>query len=312
MLDLEGAVRTADFSDDERWLATGGFRTTHLWDLTAPDPPASVRSLPIHERDIRSDVEDLDISPDGHWLVTACGSVLRWDLTAEDPAATRRVLLEPTAAVGTLEISPDGRWLATGGKTVQLLDLTADDPSADVQILAGHDGVVLELAISPDGRFLAARGFDPSGKGQPLANGRDRAVWLWDLNTLDSSHQARVLSGHDDRVRALVFSPDGRWLATASSDNSARIWDLARDDPSVASRVLSGHTNAVEAVAFDPNGRWLATGSWDKTVRIWDLDVRRLMERAQSAVGRNFTRHEWDSLFPGEAYQRVFDELPED
>ena len=67
----------------------------------------------------------------------------------------------------------------------------------------------------------------------------------------------------------MAFSPDGRWLATGSYDNTARLWNVA--DPAAAPIVLQGHEQPVIAVAFSPDGRWLATGSYDNTARLWNV-----------------------------------------
>jgi WD40 repeat protein len=65
----------------------------------------------------------------------------------------------------------------------------------------------------------------------------------------------------------LAFSPDGRLLATASHDETARLWDPATGEHR---RTLTGHTGAVCGVAFSPDGRLLATTSYDETARLWD------------------------------------------
>jgi len=65
----------------------------------------------------------------------------------------------------------------------------------------------------------------------------------------------------------VVFSPDGRRLATASADKTARIWDVS----SGQELATVTHNDTVYGVAFSPDGRRLATASEDKTVRIWVL-----------------------------------------
>jgi WD40 repeat protein len=70
-------------------------------------------------------------------------------------------------------------------------------------------------------------------------------------------------------VYDLAFSPDGKTLATASRDKTARLWDAATGTPIGAP--LRGHTDAVLGVAFSPDGQTLATASWDKTARLWNV-----------------------------------------
>ena len=65
----------------------------------------------------------------------------------------------------------------------------------------------------------------------------------------------------------VAFSPDGRLLATASLDGTARLWDPATGEHR---RTLTGHTGWVHGVAFSPDGRLLATASDDGTARLWD------------------------------------------
>jgi formylglycine-generating enzyme required for sulfatase activity/WD40 repeat protein/serine/threonine protein kinase len=67
---------------------------------------------------------------------------------------------------------------------------------------------------------------------------------------------------------SLAFSPDGRWLASASLDAIILLREAATGD---VRRVLRGHTNGVGYVAFTPDSQTLVTGSIDGTIRIWSI-----------------------------------------
>jgi WD40 repeat protein/serine/threonine protein kinase len=78
----------------------------------------------------------------------------------------------------------------------------------------------------------------------------------------------RTISAHDGLAFFVSFSPNGRFVATASNDKTARVWDVATGK---LRAIFSGHTNDVNCVVFSPDEKTLATASDDGTVRLWDI-----------------------------------------
>ncbi len=87
----------------------------------------------------------------------------------------------------------------------------------------------------------------------------------------------------------MAFSADGRRLATASADGTAKVWDATTGAELLT---LTGHTSIVVGVAFSADGRRLATASWDGTAKVWAHDMGLLIQRARERVTRSLTPEE--------------------
>ncbi len=210
-------------------------------------------------------------SPDGRFLLVhleRLGALYRDGgppavLTLFDTASGRplRPIDLMTSGFRGLAFSPDGRTVAIADGDGHLVEAATGRERLQLAGFQGHS--IHDIRFSPDGTKVVTLSSAPWYSGSDVI-----PACLWD------AHDGRRLAVLKDseshwgsQVNGSVFSPDGRRLATASSDSTARIWDVATGREQV---VLRGHGKAVNSVAFNADGRRVLTASEDGTARIWD------------------------------------------
>ena len=98
------------------------------------------------------------------------------------------------------------------------------------------------------------------------------SLWLVSLHTPTHAQEA-VSHRLPGWVGAVAYSPDGRLLATGSSDHVVRLWEAATVKEVAA---FQGHSDYVASVAFSPDGKLLASASFDGTARLWDAAAHKV------------------------------------
>ncbi len=128
------------------------------------------------------------------------------------------------------------------------------ESGAQIKTFTGHLARVRSVTFSPDGKTLASAG-------------NDRAIYLWDLNNLESTPR-RILRAHNSRITRLRFSPDGKILASACDDSTIKLWNA---ETGTELKTIQGHGTWVKSISFSPDGKILASASFDRTIKLWNV-----------------------------------------
>lgn len=311
----ETAVQTGSFQIQRRWrsrwliggvvaLSLGvGLVAVGLWlprqwrptaTTTASVPSQTVqllKSLLGHERPVNTIVLK---QADGRTLISAgADSTIRmWDLVTG--AQINKLEGGHTAFINALALSQDESTLFSAGVDKQIVfwDLATGEIIHTIE--NAHDSAINDLALSPDGQVLASVGAD----GQ---------VKLWNSET---GAAIASLPGHHSSINAVVFSRNGRYLATGGeslwlwnldtgegqtllqsdgdfinrlaitldnqtlisvgTDKLIRLWQIPSGQPLAT---LTGHSDIINDVVIARDGQTFYTAGIDHTVRVWDLET---------------------------------------
>ncbi len=217
--------------------------------------------------------KDAQFSPDGKWLAAAqCVEGAPGAVCVRDEIVLWNMQTRGLAVPPLEKNSPVGRAMAFSADSAVLA--WSNCGKFDEQKNCAQNEIVLwDLAKAkaltppiPLANVATAIAFHPDGKILAIAEASN-AIRLWERDT--GKERGAPLQGHTEGITTLVFSADGKALASASR-TEARVWDMTRAKGE--SRTLADRTGAISGVAFSPDGKMLATAAPDKTVRVWDVN----------------------------------------
>lgn len=105
------------------------------------------------------------------------------------------------------------------------------------------------------------------GETERLISGSDDyTLFLW--HPKETKHPIKRMTGHQNLVNHINFSPDGRYVASAAFDSKIKIWNGKSGE---FMTTLHGHVGAVYQVTWSADSRYLVSASKDSTAKLWEM-----------------------------------------
>ena len=287
---LEGhtdIIESISYSPSGKYLASGSWdKTVKIWEV---ESGKCIKTLEGHAIFVYFVV----FSPDGKYLASSSPdqTIKLWEITSWE---CKKTLGGHTTFVMSISYSPDGKYLASGlydkvikifevatGKCIKILTEDVED--------AEFIRYIESMTYSPDGKYIAS-GCCIDGPLDTIDYSWNNTIKVWEL---ESGKCIKTLEGHGGHVTSVRFSPDGKYVASASYDETIKIWEISTG---MNIKTLTGHISDVQCLAYSPNGEYIASGSAEKykytasgsvdgTVKLWEVGTGECIKTLSGHTG---------------------------
>jgi WD40 repeat protein len=288
-------LTTAIFSPDGGLvLTTSSDGTARIWEVASG---RLLHELLGHDKPI----EMGQFSADGQRVVTAGhdGTARLWEVRT---GRLLHVLSGHSDRVTAALFSRDGRRILTTSwdRSARIWDGQSGQP---LHTLSGHSHRLNLAAFSADGTRVATASWDqtvrlwnlseltahnatakpavpptapgplpaPSAAASPASAAAPGSTAGAGGGAAAATFGSIILR-HEERIQSLVFSPDGKWLATAGSNGLLKLWDGRSGELKAR---LSGHYGSIFGLDFAADSQHFVSAGTDRTVRLWNVGVER-------------------------------------
>ena len=263
ILENHSMVSSVAFSPDGKYVASTSYdKTLKLWKAPKPGDMITGQSgqMPLH---INGPISSVTLSSDRRFVASSHknGIFNLWDV-AERKCCPIFTCRQHQLALHAFSPNSEFIMWASTSSGFGLLRIATNQSYNDRDF----------------GRFCTSIAFSPDSNS--IASGyEDGTIRLWKVpNSGDKEigNCVKMPKPHKDSVRTIIFSLDGKIVASASS-RGLQFWEVTKDKCSV----ITIYDCSKEALAFDRpialsrDGKFVASGSFDGAVRLYHMATRK-------------------------------------
>jgi len=242
------------FSPDGRCIAVGGDNAVRMWSMSG-DPIGTFKGLKKSNRSVIYPTTNINFSPNGKYIAGHIGDkIMLWSI---DGKLNRAMHLDRGYHIDVMAITPDSEYIvifcSMHPRNIIINYFNIDNGKLFKTLKLDKKYYGRVMSVSPDGKYVSIYV-------------RDK-IKLFSIN----GKPIRTLKGRSDNVASVYFSPDGKYIASASDIGKKPItlWSIHGR----LIRSLEGQFYNYSNICFSPCSNYVSSGV-GKEIKIWNIDGR--------------------------------------